>query len=152
MAKSPIEGIFDEFKKMAIFGHCQHTGQSTEKTEFDELMTCTYGFCRERIRMHVALVGVFSLFDVLPDRGLHGLKIVIEVCRERARQDEKHGGPAHDDTHTLNDWRRYITVRLPTVHYVPNKENRKDLIEIAALAVAAVESLDRKHTREIFSV
>jgi len=63
---------------------------------------------------------------------------------ERKRQDEKWGGPEHDDEHEADDWQRFIYTHtdmllgdLPT--------HRKQLARIAALAVAALESSLRKY-------
>lgn len=64
--------------------------------------------------------------------------ILDEIVTERARQDAKWGGPAHDDQHTMGDFMRFIQQRTGPF------PSRKDLIQIAALAVAAIESLDRR--------
>ena len=70
--------------------------------------------------------------------------------RERERQDEKWGGPAHDDTHSIREWVSYIVAYLGKA---VNRESgwgadsvlaRKILIKVAALAVAAVESMLRR--------
>lgn len=75
-------------------------------------------------------------------------EILGEVATERDRQDAKWGGPDHDDQHTAGAWLSFIegktflagrALRL----YSPD-QYRKRLIHIAALAVAAVESMDRK--------
>lgn len=71
--------------------------------------------------------------------------VVDEVLAERVRQDAKWGGPAHDDTHVLSDWWGFIRERLDTLQYpLGPADERRDLIEVAALAIAAVESMDRK--------
>lgn len=64
----------------------------------------------------------------------------------RVRQDTKWGGPEHDDTHTHTDWINLIDKRLapPVSHRTPAVEYRRAMIEIAALAIAAVESFDRE--------
>lgn len=74
--------------------------------------------------------------------------VVREVMSERARQDAKWGGTWHDDTHSLLDWWAFIRQRMTGRSYPegPQRE-RQDLIEIAALAIAAVESMDRKNGR-----
>lgn len=82
----------------------------------------------------------------------HPLAVILrDIAVERARQDEKWGGPAHDDTHALADWSRWIQDRAQLVRNVDighaaltRGATRRQLIEIAALAVAAVESFDRR--------
>lgn len=71
--------------------------------------------------------------------------VLKEVARERVRQELKWGGPAHDDTHSRADWIEFIDQRLAYPEKADQcSEYRRDMIEIAALAIAAVESLDRK--------
>lgn len=67
-----------------------------------------------------------------------------EVSSERDRQDRKWGGRKHDDTHEPEDWERYIMKRIP-VESKDDSAFRKRMIQIAALAVAAVQSFDRRH-------
>lgn len=94
---------------------------------------------------------------------------LFAIMKERARQNQKWGGPETDDTRTLEDWSRWIKQRakvlelvslvtgddgslLPgaeldddfaiKIDYEPVKV-RKLFIEIAALALAALESYDR---------
>lgn len=81
--------------------------------------------------------------------------VIRDVLTERARQDSKWGGPTHDDAHGLYDWSYEITTRaddlaaiavfLEPVADFQQKNVRKILVEIAALAVAAIESHDRKN-------
>lgn len=84
------------------------------------------------------------LFDARP--------VLAEVAAERDRQDAKWGGPEHDDTLTNGNWT--IWIDLLDEHalkaYSPDNSPeaysnaRRRFIEVAALAVAAVESLDRE--------
>ena len=71
-------------------------------------------------------------------------KALQDVATERQRQDAKWGGPEHDDLHSFADWRRFINNRLASSAYVSDSRTRKFWIEIAALAIAAAESIDRK--------
>ena len=88
-------------------------------------------------------------------------KILFEVAHERGRQDQKWGGSCHDDRHTTGAFAEFIESRAYKVraflgsnpHCDANTQfgfssdtSRSLLIEIAALAVAAVESIDRKNT------
>jgi hypothetical protein len=85
--------------------------------------------------------------------------VLFEVAKERGRQDAKWGGPAHDDSHTTKEFAGFIELRADRIrvflHVNPEANGntklayrgetpRSLLIEIAALAVAAVESIDRK--------
>jgi hypothetical protein len=76
--------------------------------------------------------------------------ICFEIERERKRQDEKWGGPDHDDTHCFADWRRFRNLReeyleMQThLQYKDTDYMRKLLIRIAALTVAQIESFDRE--------
>jgi len=65
-------------------------------------------------------------------------RVLDEVRAERDRQDAKWGGPAHDDEHSMGDFMRFIQQRAGPC------PSRKALIQIAALAVAATESFDRR--------
>lgn len=98
---------------------------------------------------------------------------LFAVLRERARQNEKWGGIPKDDTNTLDDWVRWIKSRANVLELVsltcdddgvydadyaadlqgdftlridatPEKV-RKMFVEIAALALAALEAHDRFH-------
>lgn len=69
-------------------------------------------------------------------------QVINEVVAERRRQDEKWGGPEHDDQHLTDDFFSLIDARI--TYNMKISDSRKALIEIAALAVAAVESLDRR--------
>ncbi len=76
--------------------------------------------------------------------------IYREIERERLSQDEKWGGPEHDDTKGVRDWVTYIVVYLGRA-VDRNSEwgrnltiSRIALVKIAALCVAALESFDRK--------
>lgn len=69
---------------------------------------------------------------------------MAEVVGERIRQDQKWGGPEHDDEHSEDDWHTFIGERLDNGVNPPLEPYRHRMLEIAALAVAAVESFDRK--------
>lgn len=74
----------------------------------------------------------------------HG--VVLEVIAERVRQDAKWGGPAQDDQHDLEEFCNIINQRTLAMArgFETKGHARKRMIQIAALAVAAVESMDRK--------
>ena len=69
------------------------------------------------------------------------VQLFLEIQNERLAQDAKWGGPAHDDQHSVADWFDFITDHaMPAV----GRNDRVQLVRIAALAVAALESLDRQ--------
>jgi hypothetical protein len=86
------------------------------------------------------------------------LLIFSHIKIERRKQDEQWGGPAHDDEHCRFDWLRFIemytaqaNVAALTSMYPDNElvatsiaRYEKKLIQIAALAVAAIQSSRRK--------
>lgn len=77
------------------------------------------------------------------------VKVIAQVITERKRQDMQWGGPAHDDTHDWCDWYSYIDHQLCDRYLNGPKEQHRDaLVKIAALAVAAIESMDRKGDRD----
>ena len=67
-------------------------------------------------------------------------QVYVEIRQERVRQDAKWGGPKHDDTHVDFEWNGYIEEHNRKAKY---GDWRKRMIEVAALAIAAVESYDR---------
>lgn len=79
-------------------------------------------------------------------------RAIAEVLRERMRQDAKWGGPAHDDRHDAHDFREFIRHQLDALPYEIEKAMDHEeydsvvigrFVKVAALAVAAVECLDR---------
>jgi hypothetical protein len=73
-------------------------------------------------------------------------EVLQEIREERARQDAEWGGPEHDDQHTPGDW-VHIIYGLTSQANPPGPGDlagfRKKMVQVAATAVAAVESLDR---------
>jgi hypothetical protein len=68
------------------------------------------------------------------------------VAERRAKQDAKHGGPAHDDTHSRSEWLIFLEDYVRRARYCENGETYEYfLIDVAALAVAAIQSSRRKH-------
>jgi hypothetical protein len=76
------------------------------------------------------------------------ISLLAEVSAERVRQDEKWGGAEHDDHHSTADFASFIDNYLSKARAASENGNdaeaRKRFIQVAALAVAGVESLDRK--------
>ena len=71
--------------------------------------------------------------------------IVAQILDERQRQDEKWGGADHDDEHEATEWLSFIDEhRLRARKVVSDRDAfRHRLVIIAALAIAAIESIDR---------
>lgn len=72
-----------------------------------------------------------------------------EVAAERRRQDARWGGAAHDDAQPMEAFvgliRDYAAWARVALRAGDHGEARERLIQVAALAVAAAESLDRRH-------
>jgi len=81
------------------------------------------------------------------------IDILKEIEEERKHQDKKWGGADHDDTHDSYAWVSFIIYYLgqSTSDFVRSKglftsklrNFRYNMIKVAALAVAAIESCDR---------
>lgn len=76
--------------------------------------------------------------------------VSLEIDKERQHQDELWGGTRHDDQHRANAWllfiSRYVGKAVDSIYRMkdaPRKSYRHRMIQIAALAVAAVEWIDR---------
>jgi len=76
--------------------------------------------------------------------------IISDVIDERNRQDKKYGGAPFDDRKSMDDWIRILYSYLYRLDgwICHHGVWRKKLIQIAALAIAAVESIDRRHQGE----
>lgn len=67
--------------------------------------------------------------------------VLHDVWVERQKQNIKYGAN-HDDHHAMDEWRELISGRCERVP-LTQEDDRRLLIEAAAIAVAAVEALDR---------
>lgn len=84
------------------------------------------------------------LWDAFP------IELVGDVFLERARQDAQWGGPAHDDTHTMGDWLNFVNKQAgltQTSAVRDEAEMRGRMVKIAALALAALASYERKNPK-----
>ena len=76
--------------------------------------------------------------------------VIAEVKVLRLRQDVAHGGPAHDDTHNRYSWTEFVQKFLKRAESasLENPERAEDyernMLDVAALAVAAIQSSRRK--------
>ncbi len=71
-------------------------------------------------------------------------KVLEEIRQERVYQHHK-WGVAFDDHNTINDWGTYIGIYLGKATHMmaPPAEQRKQMMKVAAIAVAACEAFDR---------
>ena len=77
--------------------------------------------------------------------------IFDEIAAERVAQDKKWGGAEHDDRHLPRDWLYFITKHavaalvdgqgFSVIHW------RRQMVRVAALAIAAAESAERVITK-----
>lgn len=78
--------------------------------------------------------------------------VLSEIAAERARQDGKWGGPEHDDAKTTAEFADLIQAYATwarTMDWMGSpQKTRRRLLQVAAIAAAAVESHDRKHPQQ----
>jgi len=78
-------------------------------------------------------------------------KIFEAIKQERAYQDGRWGGADHDDQHGPNEWIAFITAYAGKTFYCCKdhpadiQEFKRNMIKVAALAVAAIEWADRNY-------
>jgi hypothetical protein len=70
-------------------------------------------------------------------------QIYQDINAERDAQDAQHGGAEHDDAHSLNDFVAFIARHAGKAVDAPLVEQRKQMVRVAALAVAVIEKVDR---------
>ena len=79
-------------------------------------------------------------------------KAMFDVVNERARQDAKWGGPEHDDKHPTYEFVQLIQDYSGWARVMAgmgsNNKARRRLVQVAALAIAAIEAIDRKKLRQ----
>ncbi len=69
-------------------------------------------------------------------------QVFEDIREERQKQDARWGGAAHDDKHDADNWCDYIQRQI--VKWEDEEQSDREMfVKIAALAVAAVESIDR---------
>lgn len=77
------------------------------------------------------------------------MAVAMEIVIEREKQIARGFDHQHDDRQRLSDlaWllaRRANDLQAPSLAHISQDEPRRLLVEIAAIAVAAVESIDRR--------
>lgn len=76
-----------------------------------------------------------------------------EIDFERMAQDAQWGGAAHDDGHTATEWvallTRHLGLAVDDGTGAADERLRKQLVRVAALAVAAIEAQDRRTGKHI---
>ncbi len=75
----------------------------------------------------------------------HLSQVLVDVAAERIRQDAQWGGPAHDDTLRPGDWSRVLRRLLAEADAAAGDVDTypRKLVQIAAVAVAAIQVRDR---------
>lgn len=71
-------------------------------------------------------------------------QIYDDIRNERELQSRAWGGPEHDDEHSINDFIAYIAKHAGKAVDGTVSDQRRQMIRVAALAVAVVEKLDRQ--------
>ena len=74
--------------------------------------------------------------------GAHLQKILEEIKEERDYQDTRHGID-FDDKNGLDNWIRYIITYCGRASQGPPSIQRRGMLKVAAIAVAACEAFDR---------
>lgn len=74
-------------------------------------------------------------------------KIIKDINEERTKQDDKWGGPEHDNMHNSHDWVAFITKHLGKSVMWPwdGVKFRHQMVRVAALAIAAIAWYDRTY-------
>jgi len=90
-----------------------------------------------------------KLLQCHPPKEVYRQTVSSRVAQERRRQDDKWGGPAHDDRHTPGEFYQLIedyTRWSRTMSKIGSEDKaHRRLVQVSALAQAAAESLERKH-------
>jgi len=77
----------------------------------------------------------------------HTQRVLVDIDFEREKQDIKFGGVNHDDQHSTMDFIDFMKIKtgesLVAEINDDHKEARRRMIQVAALAVACVERMDR---------
>lgn len=84
--------------------------------------------------------------SALVDNEARKRQAIEDIKEERRYQDKKWGGSDHDDTETEDSWQKYITEYANAQGRSQSYDFRKRMVKVAALALAAIESHDRKQT------
>jgi hypothetical protein len=82
---------------------------------------------------------------------MNRVEIFTNIEQEREKQDLEWGGAIHDDEHSLEDWIDFIDAQINRAEECESTNLpgvRERLIKVAALAIAAVESIDRRLEQE----
>lgn len=104
-------------------------------------MTCLYPWIISIESMETKLKDVSYEFDPA---------VLSDIHWERLNQISQWGGTDHDDDHFIQDFIRYIDYQLGRGYGEDNQEDGSHnwimrLRKVAALSIAALESIGRKH-------
>lgn len=96
-----------------------------------------------------------SVINIAREAGIEEMSpaALKDVGAERFNQDKQWGGPRHDDSHAAIEWLDYISHQIDRAggnsgivgaSGLPAATVRGRLVKIAALALAGIQSIDRK--------
>lgn len=69
--------------------------------------------------------------------------ILEELRREREKQEQK-WDIMHDDAHSLEEWVAILVLEMGPIPWGGEVDSRTALVKVAAVAVAAIEAIDRR--------
>lgn len=73
------------------------------------------------------------------------MSVYDDIREERVVQNSQGYTVTHDDSHRLHDWAALLAQWVGKLAWCPTKgQRRRVLVAIAAIAVAAIESHDRR--------
>lgn len=82
-------------------------------------------------------------------------RVLMQIARERTKQEHKWGGAEHDAKHTHHDWTAIIVREMASAVFTDagEPEFRMAMLKVAAVAAAAVEAADRRdpEVREVLA-
>lgn len=87
------------------------------------------------------------------DVTLETVRVMLEIAAERRAQIDRGFDAGHDDRKPLSDlaWllaRRANDLQAPSLAQISEEEPRRLAVEIATIAVAMIESMDRRAVAE----
>lgn len=71
-------------------------------------------------------------------------RVYVQIKDERDEQDRRFGGPQHDNAHAPCEWITFIRKHALQAEMATPTDYRYQLVRIAALAIAAAQSFDRR--------
>lgn len=102
-------------------------------------------WCQKEIDGWIAQLATLATHQ--PQAAESAAAVLRDIVNERARQDGKWGGPEHDDQHSVATFVQLIEDYAGWARVMAGMDSmdkaRRRLVQVAALAAAAVECIDR---------